>query len=109
MSHDLAGKSRPILYMTPAGYTDRRPADYPALNRAALMRLAHATAKRQRSQFSSYRQALAFGLTVAWGSIKVAREFQSLRAQTAPVQHTPAQITASRAATRRAGSSLWAS
>ena len=44
----------------------------------------------------------------AWAQAKSNRNLQSLRMQAAPVQHTAEQIKASRAATRRAGSSLWA-
>jgi hypothetical protein len=108
MSHELAGKSRPILYMTPAGYTDRRPAGYPPIDRAALVRAARAVARKFRACYPTYREALAYGLGAAWASVRSAREIQSLRAQVAPVQHTVEQIEASRLATRRSGSSLWA-
>jgi hypothetical protein len=96
------------LHMTPLGYTSRRPAGVPSLDRRALMRGAHQVAKRMRSHFGSYREALAYGLGAAWAQIKATRAIQSLRAQVAPVQHTAAQIDASRRATRRCGSSMWA-
>jgi hypothetical protein len=97
------------LYMTPLGYTNRRPAGLPSIDRRALMRFAHQTAQRTRANFGTYREALAYGLVTAWAQAKVAQTFRSLRAQVAPVQHTAAQIEASRQATRRTGSSLWAS
>ena len=96
------------LYMTPLGYTSRRPAGLPSIDRRALMRDAHQVAKRMRPHFGSYREALAYGLATAWQRVKAIRTIQSLRAQVAPVQHTATQIEASRRATRRCGSSLWA-
>jgi hypothetical protein len=100
---------KPPLYATLAGYTDKRPAHLPIIDRAALMRSAHATARKFRQFYATYREALAYGLGAAWAQAKSNRNLQSLCAQAAPVQHTPKQIKASRAATRRAGSSLWAS
>jgi hypothetical protein len=97
------------LYATPLGYTSRRPAGLPPIDLAALMRAAHAIARRFRAHYAGYADALAYGLGAAWAQVNAAREIQSLRAQVAPVQHTAAQIEASRAATRRTGSSLWAS
>ena len=97
------------LYLTPLGYTSRRPAGLPSIDRAALMRTAHRLAKTTRAQFATYREALAKALSGAWAQAKVVQTFRSLRAQVAPVQHTAAQIEASRQATRRTGSSLWAS
>ena len=96
------------LYMTPLGYTSHRPAGFPPIDRARLMRAAHAIARQFRARLATYAEALAYGLRAAWAQVKVARTFQSLRAQVAPVQQTPAQIEASRRATRRCGSSLWA-
>ena len=95
------------LYATLAGYTDKRPAGLPPIERAALMRAAHATARKFRQFYATYREALAYGLGAAWAQAKSNRDLQSLRRQAAPVQHTAEQIKASRAATRRAGSSLW--
>jgi hypothetical protein len=97
------------LHMTPLGYTNRRPAGLPSIDRAVLMRCAHQVAKRMRPNFGTYREALAYGLRAAWGQAKVAQTFRSLRDQVAPVQHSASQIEASRQATRRTGSSLWAS
>lgn len=99
------------MYATLMGYSDRRPVELPPLDRAALMRDAHHLAKIFRRYFSSYSQALSYGLTAAWNSANSRREIQSLNLQagkpTAPF--TSAQIAASRRATRRCGSSLWAS
>jgi len=97
------------LYPTPLGYTNHRPAGLPSIDRGALMRDAHQVAQRMRSHFSTYREALAYGLCAAWARLKVIITFRSLRTQVAPVQHTAAQIATSRRATRRCGSSLWAS
>ena len=97
------------LYMTPMGYTNRRPAGLPSIDRGALMRDAHQVAKRMRSHFVTYREALAYGLRAAWARVKSILTIRSLHAQVAAVQHTAAQIEASRRATRRCGSSLWAS
>jgi hypothetical protein len=96
------------IYMTPLGYSDRRPAGLPSIDRGALMRDAHQVAKRMHGHFGTYREALAYGLGAAWAQAKVAQMFRGLRAQVAPVQHTAAQIEASRRATRRCGSSMWA-
>jgi hypothetical protein len=95
--------------MTPLGYTSRRPACLPAIDRAALMRAAHQAARRMRAHFATYREALAYGLGAAWRQAKLTREIRSLCAQVAPVRHTAHQIEESRRATRRSGSSLWAS
>jgi hypothetical protein len=97
------------LYPTPIGYTSRRPVILPPIDRAALLRAAHAIARQFRARLATYAEAMSYGLLAAWAQVKVARTFQSLRAQVAPVQHTAAQIEASRRATRRCGSSLWAS
>jgi hypothetical protein len=95
------------LYMTTLGYTSRRPATLPPINRGALMRDAHRVAKQFRAHYGSYRDALAYGLSAAWAQVKATRNIQSLALQVGPAQHTAAQIKASRAATRRCGSSLW--
>jgi hypothetical protein len=75
------------------------------------MRDAHQVAKRMRSHFATYREALAYGLTAAWRTVKARRTMQSLALQVArpAAGYTAAQIEASRRATRRTGSSLWAS
>jgi hypothetical protein len=110
MLHKPADKSpAAALYMTPIGYTSRRPAGLPPIDRTRLMRAAHALARQFRAHFATYAEALSYGLGAAWAQVKVARTFQSLRAQVVPVEHTTAQIEASRRATRRCGSSLWAS
>ena len=36
-----------ILYMTPAGYTDRRPVKLPPIDRRALMQNAHRIARNE--------------------------------------------------------------
>jgi hypothetical protein len=98
-------------YATPMGFTDRRPANYPSIDRAALMRDAHRIAKASRAHFGGYREAFAYGLHTAWLSAKSRRTIHALAAQVG--QHaapfTAAQIEASRNATRRCGASLWAS
>lgn len=94
------------LYPTPLGYTSRRPAvAMPAIDRRALMRNAHALARKFRAQFATYRLALAYGLWAAWGRIKVARSIMMLNAQVTPRIFT-VQIEASRRATGRCGSSM---
>jgi hypothetical protein len=102
---------KPALYSTPVGYTSRRPAAMPPIDRAALMGAAHAIARQFRAHFVTYREALAYGLGAAWRQAKAARTMQSLALQVArpAVPATVAQIEASRRATRRCGSSLWAS
>lgn len=97
-------------YLTPLGYTNHRPAALPVIDRGALMRGAHQIAKRMRAHFGTYREALAYGLGAAWQQVEAARTMQSLALQVArpAVPFTAAQIDASRRATRRCGSSLWA-
>lgn len=101
----------PTLYMTPLGYTHHRPAGLPSIDRSALMRAAHQMAKRMRSHFNSYREAMAYGLAAAWRQVKATSTMQSLALQVArpAAPLTAAQIAASRQATRRCGSSLWTS
>jgi hypothetical protein len=77
----------------------------PALDRATLMRRAHAIARQGRPHMASYRAAFAYGLRAAWGLVATRREFAQVRARARPVIHTADQIAASRAATRRCGSS----
>jgi hypothetical protein len=100
-----------MLYSNLMGYTTRRPANYPQLDRVALMRDAHRIAKGACAHFPGYREALAYGLTAAWKSVAVRRQIQSLSMQAGQpaVPFTAKQISASRAATRRCGASLWAS
>src|SRR4051812_42683858 len=69
------------LYMTPAGYTEKRPANFPAVDRRAVMREAHVIAKRFRLHYGSYREALAYGLTAAWGGNWSNRMMQSVALQ----------------------------
>jgi hypothetical protein len=97
-------------YATTIGFTDRKPPNYPAIDRAALMRDAHQIARASRDLFATYAEALAYGLRAAWMSAKSRREIRSLAAQTGVPQipFTAAQIEASREATRRTGSSMWA-
>jgi hypothetical protein len=95
------------LYITPLGYTTRRPAvALPPIDRRALMQNAHRIAARFRPHMANYREALAYGLRTAWEQVKVAQSFAMLRAQVAPRHLTAAEIDASRAATRRCGSSF---
>src|ERR1700683_1109174 len=100
-----------MIYPTLMGYSDRCPVKLPPVDHAALMRDAHQIARSFRPLFQTYRQAMVYGLSTAWKSVLVRREFQSLNAQagTPATPHTAAQIAASRRATRRCGASLWAS
>jgi hypothetical protein len=100
------GRDGEQLFHTPAGLSTERPkVDLPAIDRSALMRNAHRIARQARQHMASYREALAYGLRAAWGQLEVARSFATLRAQVKPVAHTAEQLAASRAATRRCGSS----
>jgi hypothetical protein len=74
-------RKAPRLYMTLMGYTSRRPADYPTIDRAALMRSAHALAQRTRARFATYREALSQALRVAWQQAKVTQRINSLARQ----------------------------
>jgi hypothetical protein len=90
------------LFHNPAGPSAER---LPALDRAALMRRAHAIARQARPHMPSYRAAFAYGLRAAWGLITTQREFAQVRTRVTPRVLTADQIAASRAATRRCGSS----
>src|ERR1019366_10619887 len=79
--NQLWSQEMSTLYMTPLGYTNRRPAGLPSIDRGALMRDAHQVAKRMRSHFNSYREALAYGLAAAWQQVKAARTMRSLALQ----------------------------
>jgi hypothetical protein len=76
-----------------------------AIDRRALMQNAHRIARKARPFMKSYREALAYGLRTAWGQVEVARSFAEVRARVQPRAFTADQIAASRAATRRCGSS----
>jgi hypothetical protein len=94
-------------YLTPLGYSSHRPAvDIPPIDRSALMQAAHAIARKSRQHFASYREALAYGLTAAWKQVKSARSIRMLSAQVERRDHSVQEIAASRAATRRCGSSF---
>lgn len=99
-------KSGRKLYHTPAGLSTQRPSDLLPLDRGALMRRAHQLAAKSRPYMPSYRAALAYGLRTAWQEFEVRRSFASLRAQVQPRVRTPAEIEASRLATRRCGASF---
>jgi hypothetical protein len=77
----------------------------PAIDRRALMQNAHRIARQARPYMASYREALAYGLRAAWGQVEIARSFAAVRARVQPRTCTAEQIDASRAATRRCGSS----
>jgi hypothetical protein len=77
------------LYMTPLGYTDKRPANFPALDRRAVMVEAHRIAKRFRPYHASYREALAYGLAAAWKANWSARITRSLANQVSQVAPAP--------------------
>lgn len=82
-------------YLTPLGYTARRPAGYPPIDRRALMANAHQIAKRFRVHYGSYHEALAYGLTAAWMQVNSDRTIRSLAVQagdpTAAAGEHPAQ------------------
>lgn len=69
------------LYMSAMGYTEKRPANFPAADRRAVMVEAHRIAKRMRPHYANYRTALAYGLAVAWKSNWDARVVRSLTPQ----------------------------
>jgi hypothetical protein len=93
------------LYHTPLGLSTVRPAvELPPIDRRALMARAHVIAKRFRPDMASYREALAYGLRAAWQQVAVARSIAMLNAQVKRRTNTPAEIAASRTATRRCGS-----
>lgn len=77
MRLDMATK----LYMNAMGYTEKRPANFPAVDRGAVMREAHIIAKRFRQHYGSYREALAYGLAAAWGRNWSNRMIQSVASQ----------------------------
>jgi hypothetical protein len=93
------------LYLNPMGYTTVHPdVELPRIDRGAVLRNAHVIAKRYRAAYGgSYADALSYGLKAAWGQWQVSRSIQSLAAQVRTF--TAAEIAASRAATRRCGSS----
>jgi hypothetical protein len=94
------------LYLTPLGFTPRRPDGFPPLDRPALMRHAHQIAKRFRGHHPDYRGALAYGLKAAWMQANSVRSINALAIQagTPSIPHTAAQIAASRRATHRLSS-----
>jgi hypothetical protein len=75
------------------------------MDRRALMQNAHRIAREARPYMASYGEALAYGLKAAWGMLATRREWSAVRARVAPRVVTAEQIAASRAATRRCGSS----
>jgi hypothetical protein len=52
-------------FASPIGFTTKRPANYPAIDRSALMRDAHKIAKASRTHFATYAEALSYGLDVS--------------------------------------------
>jgi hypothetical protein len=77
----------------------------PAIDRSAIMRRAHAIARQARPHMASYREALQYALKSVWGLIATRREFAAVRVRVQPRTFTADQLAASRAATRRCGSS----
>jgi hypothetical protein len=77
----------------------------PSIDRAAVMRRAHQIARQARPHIPNYREALAYGLRTAWSDAKARQEHRERFAGYVPCTLTPDQIAASRAATRRCGSS----
>jgi hypothetical protein len=71
------------LYLNPMGYTSRRPATLPPLDRRALMATAHRLARGFRNRFGSYREAFAYGLRATWRQAHSARTIRSLALQVA--------------------------
>jgi hypothetical protein len=92
--------------MTLMGYTSRRPADYPAIDRAALMRAAHALAQRTRARLATYREALSHALRAAWQQAKATQRINSLAQQAAHGAPTDASRAGSHHRARPARSSL---
>jgi hypothetical protein len=90
--------------MTLMGYTSRRPADYPVIDRAALMHSAHALVQRTRARFATYREALSQALRAAWQQAKATQTINSLARQATP--GAPRAATNSRRGVRQARSSL---
>jgi hypothetical protein len=89
-----------------------RPADgasqanHSPLDRAAVMRRAHAIAGQARPHMPCYRAALAYGLRAAWSDAKARQEHCARFAGYVPRTLTPHQIAANRAATARVGRSM---
>jgi hypothetical protein len=54
-----------MLYKTSMGYTEKRPANFPAFDRARLMKYAHQVARTARGTFRTYHEAFAYGLKFA--------------------------------------------
>lgn len=94
------------LYHTPSGLSTHRPAELPALNRAAILRGAHGIAVRALPFMNDYREAFAYGLKAAWQAAEVARSIAALKAQVKPRTLSADQERASREATRRCGASF---
>lgn len=94
----------PRLYMTLMGYTTQRPADYPTVDRATLMRNAHVIAKRTRA-LAGYREALSQALKVAWAQANSTCRIASLARQAS----AGAAIASNRSAHRARSSFAYAS
>jgi len=77
----------------------------PSIDRAALMRRAHAIARQARPHMPSYRAAFSYGLKAAWGLLATRREFAAVRARVQPRVLTADQRAASERTTRRCGAS----
>lgn len=91
----------PKLFMNPMGYTTRRPANFPALDRRAVMIEAHRLAKRMRPHFANYRAAFAYGLEAAWKSNWDARVLRSLIPQVSQPNVSQPDVSKLIASTRR--------
>jgi hypothetical protein len=75
------------------------------IDRSALMRRAHAIARRARAHMASYREAFAYALHTAWSDAKGRQEHRQRFAGHVPRILTAKQLAASRYATRRCGAS----
>jgi hypothetical protein len=80
LSTSLSAVSRPA--------TSASQANPAAIDRAALMRRAHAIARQARPHMASYREALAYGLRAAWGLIATGCEFAEVRARATAASQT---------------------
>jgi hypothetical protein len=85
---------------------DASQINLPTIDRAAVMRRAHAIARQARPHVPCYRAALAYGLRTAWSDAKARQEYRARFAGYVPRTLTPHQIAASRAATARVGRSM---
>lgn len=95
------------VYHTPLGLSTVKPdVEITPIDRVLVATRAHKIAAAARPRSPDYRSALSYGFRAAWEQGKVAQSFAMLRAQVKPREHSASDIEASRAATRRVGSSF---